>query len=126
MSKVTVRKYQRELVPYFKKYQLTELEGDKHTSILDAGAQMNKIAQGLLENDEEQNMLDNRKEMLVQTVSEHFDSEINQNDLAILYEITGYQGENPPNEYDFWSNYANFKILGAAQNDINCDGGDPG
>ena len=29
LSKVVLRKYQRSLVPYFKKYQLTGLEGDE-------------------------------------------------------------------------------------------------
>ena len=28
MSKVTLKKYQRSLIPYFKKYSLAELEGD--------------------------------------------------------------------------------------------------
>ena len=41
MSKVNVRKYQRKLVPYFKKYQLTELEGDKDISIFNQDARMN-------------------------------------------------------------------------------------
>ena len=34
-SKVGVRKYQRNLVPYFKKYQFPELEGDKKKSVFD-------------------------------------------------------------------------------------------
>ena len=28
LSKVMLRKYQRDLVPYFKKYQLTDFNGD--------------------------------------------------------------------------------------------------
>ena len=30
LSKVLLRKYQRNLVPYFKKYQLTGLDDDQH------------------------------------------------------------------------------------------------
>ena len=35
MAKITLRKYQRGLVPYFKKYQLTALDGDDYLSLLD-------------------------------------------------------------------------------------------
>ena len=39
-------------------------------------------------------------------------------DLAILYEITGFQGE-VPEDGNFWSNYGNFKVIGATQMAIN-------
>ena len=35
LSKLVLRKYQRNLVPYFKKYLLTEIDGDKKKSIFD-------------------------------------------------------------------------------------------
>ena len=35
LSKLVLRKYQRNLVPYFKKYLLTEIDGDKKNSIFD-------------------------------------------------------------------------------------------
>jgi len=34
-------------------------------------------------------------------------------DLAILYEVTGFQGDNL-SDPDFWANYSNFKDLAAA------------
>ena len=35
LSKLVLRKYQRNLVPYFKKYLLTEIDGDKKSSVFD-------------------------------------------------------------------------------------------
>ena len=35
------------------------------------------------------------------------DEELEARDLAILYEMTGYQGDNPPDDAKFWANYAN-------------------
>ena len=34
MAKIGLRKYQRNLIPFFKKYQLTELEGDREQDLL--------------------------------------------------------------------------------------------
>ena len=45
-----MRKYQRNLVPYFKKYQLPELEGDKKRRIFD---RLGEKTQSLLEDHEE-------------------------------------------------------------------------
>ena len=43
--------------------------------------------------------------------------------MAILYEITGYQGQIPEFENpDFWANYANFKNSSSRQFDDLLDG----
>ena len=46
---------------------------------------------------------------LQETVIDQFDPQDSAMDLAILYEVTGYQGENPESDPNFWNNYANFK-----------------
>ena len=56
---------------------------------------------------------------LIEKVNQKFNSQENLKDLAILYEITGYQDMGPPDDEDFWSNYDNFKVLGATQMAIN-------
>ena len=56
----------------------------------------------------------NKKMQLVQTAEEIFSTEVLEaRDLAILYEITGYQADNPPDDTEFWANYANYKVLAA-------------
>ena len=70
---------------------------------------------------EEREIQSNKKFQLMETVLEFFDSEDNPKDLAILYEITGYQGDNPVGDEEFWPNYANYKVLGADQIAINSD-----
>ena len=102
-----MRKYQRNLVPYFKKFQLPELEGDKKRRIFD---RLGEKAQSLLEDHEEVEIQKSKKLALIETVKDRFDTEQNLQDLAILYEVTGFQGEIPEDkEEDFWANYANFK-----------------
>ena len=59
-----------------------------------------------------------KKLALIDQVNERFDAQDNLKDLAILYEITGFQGE-VPEDGDFWSNYGNFKVIGATQMAIN-------
>ena len=49
--------------------------------------------------------------------------ELEARDLAILYEITGYQGDNPPDDADFWANYANYKVPGAREVSLNNSSG---
>ena len=71
------------------------------------------------EDAEERDLRDNKKFLLIENVRELFDSETNSKDLAILYEITGYQGDNPVGDDEFWANYANYKVLGADQIDLN-------
>ena len=51
LSRVQLLKYQRNLVPYFKKYQLTELAGDKreltkYERLLKNSSQITKISEG--------------------------------------------------------------------------------
>ena len=110
LSKLVLRKYQRNLVPYFKKYLLTEIDGDKKKSIFDA-ENLGSTAQSLLEDNEESEILKYKRLELISTVNERFNADESSQDLAILYEITGYQGENPPDDPDFWSNYANYKVV---------------
>ena len=50
----------------------------------------------------------------MQTTKDIFSTEeLEARDLAILYEITGYQGDSPPDDSEFWVHYANFKVLAA-------------
>ena len=119
MAKVGLRKYQRNLIPFFKKYQLTELEGDRDQSFLSSSQVLGSTAQQLLDNNNDEEELRNKKLNLTETVKEFFDSGENLEDLAILYEVTGYQGDALQTNLDFWSNYSNFKTLGAAQIAIN-------
>ena len=37
ISKLYLKEYQRKLIPFFKKYQLTELDGDKKQHLLNSG-----------------------------------------------------------------------------------------
>ena len=59
-----------------------------------------------------------KKLALIDQVNERFNAQENLKDLAILYEITGFQDE-VPDDGDFWSNYGNFKVIGATQMAIN-------
>ena len=61
---------------------------------------------------EERELNFNKKLELMQIVQDCFDGSevLEPRDLAILYEITGYQGENPPDDSEFWANYANYKV----------------
>ena len=63
----------------------------------------------------------NKKMQLIEAVQDCFgeneeDLELEaKEDLAILYEITGFQGDNPTNDADFWANYANYKSNGSLE-----------
>ena len=75
ISRIFLRKYQRNLVPYFKKYQLTELEGDKAWELSTARiteSVLGSSASQLLDHDEEAEKMRNRKLMLTETVKECF------------------------------------------------------
>ena len=56
---------------------------------------------------------------LAQKVQEAFHPEENIKDLAILYELTGFQGDMPQDDQEFWADYASYKVLGQAQIDLN-------
>ena len=55
-------------------------------------------------------MLETKKLTLIESVQQQFDVDRSLEDLAILYEITGFQAQisQDLNE-DFWANYAHFK-----------------
>ena len=108
-SEIGIRKYQRNLVPYFRKYQLPELDGDKKCRIFDIDS-LGESAKALIEDQEEFKLKQSKKEALVETVSQRFDAEQNKSDLAILYEITGFKGKIPDDgEAEFWTDYGNLK-----------------
>ena len=66
------------------------------------------------EEQEKREMTMNKKLQLMETIQDCFvNEELEARDLAILYEITGYQGENPHDDAEFWANYANYKVPGA-------------
>ena len=75
MSKIVLRKYQRQLVPYFKKYQLTELTGDKKKSLISTeqllgqlGSEASQRVLNLIDDGEEAENLRNRKCELIEAV----------------------------------------------------------
>ena len=74
LSKLVLRKYQRNLIPYFKKYLLTEIDGDKKKSIFDTES-LGKTAESLLENNEENEILNNKRLNLISTVNERFNAD---------------------------------------------------
>ena len=64
-------------------------------------------------------MLESKKQALIKNVEQQFDAKGSLKDLAILYEITGFQGQIPDdlNAFDFWDNYADFKNSSSRQFD---------
>ena len=60
LKKITLRQYQRNLIPYFKKYQLTELEGDHLKKVL-AVEMVQNAAHNLLDDDDEEEMIRRNK-----------------------------------------------------------------
>ena len=55
-------------------------------------------------------ILETKKLALIESVQEQFDVDRSLEDLAILYEITGFQAQiHDDLNGDFWANYANFK-----------------
>ena len=75
-SEIGIRKYQRNLVPYFKKYQLPELEGDKKCRIFDID-RLGEQTKALIEDQKEFKIKQEKKEALVETVNQRFDAEQN-------------------------------------------------
>ena len=53
MSKLYLKEYQRSMIPYFKKYQLTELDGDRSKHVFDTEV-LGSTAQHLIEGDDEE------------------------------------------------------------------------
>ena len=53
MSKLYLKEYQRGMIPYFKKYQLTELEGDRSKHVFDTH-NLGSTAMHLIDGDEEE------------------------------------------------------------------------
>ena len=73
MSRVLLKKYQRSLIPYFQKYSIVELEGDRDMKVFST-QRLSSAAQSLLEGDEAEEAvkLENKKQMLLEVVKEHF------------------------------------------------------
>ena len=89
MSHVYLKEHQRQLIFYFKKYQLTELEGDKDKLVFDA-AMLGSTAQNLLDDDKEESATLRVQQLnLAETVRELTSWE-GPADLAVLYEVTGF------------------------------------
>ena len=53
ISKLYLKEYQRSLIPYFKRYQLTEIEGDRRKKVFDT-AMLGSTAQNLIEGEDEE------------------------------------------------------------------------
>ena len=92
---------------------MSELEGDNNKAIFDT-QRLGSHVSSLLEDDDLSELQTSKKLTLIEKVNERFDAQENFNDLAILYEITGYQESGQTVNADFWSNYANLKVLGAS------------
>ena len=87
------------------------MEGDNdEPGIFDAKKRVREASHSLLSNDNESETIDIKRQKLIKKVQENFDSEENMHDLAILYEITGYQGEAPASQEDFWAYYTDLKV----------------
>ena len=101
-----LKKYQRDLIPYFKKYQLPELEGDAGADI-DAEDRITGPESYLVDNEENEKMLEKQRTLL-SDILESFDKGDSKTDLAILFKVTGFQA-NIPDDEDFWVNFGNYK-----------------
>ena len=89
VSKLFLKEYQRSMIPYFKKYQLTELEGDRSRLAFDA-SKLGSRAQNLLEGEDEESEALRMTELnLMETVREKSFAN-DPTDMAILFEVTGY------------------------------------
>ena len=106
MAKLSLKRYQRALVSRFRKYQLDYLgkmkfsgrserndSVDEEVQVLSTDIQRRAStilgqAVDLLKSRE---VLSHAQEMLLQDIQENFDAEENNADMAILYEVTGYQ-----------------------------------
>ena len=111
MSKLYLKEYQRGFIPYFKKHQLTELEGDRTKSVYDSQLSESKV-DSLLDGQEAAERADQHiaELNLIETARElTFDQD--PADLAIMFEVTGYQAERPDEEY-FWANYESYRQAG--------------
>ena len=76
MAKIMLRKYQRDLVPYFKKFQLTEIEGDQDMDLFDVNrvsSQVGDLTEGLMGRDEEYERLKTKRIDLKDTIQKRFD-----------------------------------------------------
>ena len=109
MSHIYLREYQRNLIPFFKKYQLTELAGDKERVNIDqAIGRLSSTAQNLLDGDDDGLEVERTHVLNLKENIREVDFFENAADLAILYEVTGYQGDRHEDK-DFWINYESYK-----------------
>ena len=110
MSKLYLKEYQRSMIPYFKKYQLTELEGDRSRQVF-ATDRLGSRAQHLIDGEDEELEAQRMTQLnLIETVREITFNEDAAN-LAIMYEVTGFQGEKEGDD-EFWANYESYKSSG--------------
>ena len=114
MAKLVLNKHQRTLVTSFMKYQIDDLgttaEGCENTdrsTLLQPGIQEDGTVaydfaamEGLTE----------AQRALLQEVADEFNPEEEAADMAILYEVTGFQTES--HNFQFWDNYRDFEELG--------------
>lgn len=90
LSKVTLKEYQRDLIPYFKRYQMAELKEDiKRNKMLDT-AKLGKRAKTFIEGEEDELTLEREANSILIEQVHRRQFQSNTADLAIMYEITGY------------------------------------
>jgi len=89
MSKIHMKEYQRNLVPYFKRFQLTEIEGDKDKVVFDT-ALLGSAANNLIKGEDEEAMAMRIANLNLMEMVRDVSFVDNPVDLAILYEMTGY------------------------------------
>ena len=92
------------MVPYFKKYTLEELDGDAKKSYYGLKTDIASI-QNNLDIVEQDDTIRGAEHSLKETVDREFDPEINLEDLAILYEITGHQAIKNHADANFWGGF---------------------
>mmetsp|Transcript_36000 Transcript_36000/g.47368 ORF Transcript_36000/g.47368 Transcript_36000/m.47368 type:complete len:82 (+) Transcript_36000:1066-1311(+) len=79
------------MIPYFKKYQLAEVEGDQNKLVFDA-ALLGSRARALIAGDDEESRDQRRQELDLMETMRDISFTDNAADYALLFEVTGYHG----------------------------------
>ena len=87
---------------------MTELEDDNGKHVFD-GHRLGLKAQKLLVGDDEEWSKRRMTELNLMETVEDISFVQEPADLAILYEITGFQADNV-SDYQFWANYESYKL----------------
>ena len=81
------------MIPFFKKYQLASLDGDKQKGVFDVGM-LGSTAQNFIEGDDEETAALRVKHLNLMETVRGIAEWSTPADMAIMYEVTGWQGED--------------------------------